>query len=390
MTAAAGAGPARGAPLAMMAVLLAGWIGARALVWESPFAPAQALLPAALAPLADSASPGSAQVGSARVGAFVPSGEATRAGPVVDQGPLRAGPAGSDGRRMLPGSGLAPPLEPRLAAAHQLLWRAGMRTVLVPAPGPAALASGTGGDDRLPFLPPATSPATLPPPASATGRWSLDTWGFWRQGSDAAPISQGRVPIYGASQVGALLQYRLAPASRRDPRLYARAYRALVRRGETELALGASARPLPQVPVRLYGEMRLTEGAFRTETRPAAFAVTEIAPVALPLGTRLETYAQAGWVGGIDDTVFADGQASLTRDIPALARLSGDRLRVSLGAGAWGGAQEDAHRVDIGPTMRLDLAIGEVPARVSLDWRERVEGDAGPDSGLAVTLATSF
>jgi hypothetical protein len=40
--------------------------------------------------------------------------------------------------------------------------------------------------------------------------------------------------------------------------------------------------------------------------------------------------------------------------------------------------------------MRLDVTLGEVPARVSLDWRERVEGDAGPGSGIAVTLSTGF
>jgi hypothetical protein len=227
-------------------------------------------------------------------------------------------------------------------------------------------------------------------PGERTGRWSLDAWAFWRQGSDAAPLAEGRVPIYGASQMGAVLQYRIAEAAGRDPRLFARAYRALVERGESELALGASARPLARVPLRLMGELRLTEGALRSQIRPAALAVTELAPLVGPLGTRIEAYAQGGWVGGSSATLFADAQASLTREITPVARLTGDALHVSLGAGAWGGAQEGAQRLDLGPTLRLDAKVGAVPVRLSLDWRERVAGEAGPDSGVAATLSTRF
>lgn len=187
-----------------------------------------------------------------------------------------------------------------------------------------------------------------------------------------------------------MLQYRLAPASRRDPRLYARAYRALVTRDESELALGASIRPLPGVPLRLAGEGRYTDSPFGSELRPAAYAVTEINPVALPLGTRLEVYGQAGWVGGRAKTAFADGQASLTHALPFAGRLSKDALRFSLGAGVWGGAQKDAQRLDVGPTLRTDLKIGRVPARLSVDWRQRVAGDAAPGSGVAATLSAGF
>jgi hypothetical protein len=219
---------------------------------------------------------------------------------------------------------------------------------------------------------------------------TADVWAFWRQGSDAAPVSQGRVPIYGASQVGAVLQYRIAPEAARDPRLYARAYRALVRRGESELALGASVRPFPRVPVRIAGEVRFTDAAFTNEVRPSAYAVTELAPIRLAYGAQMEAYGQAGWVGGASATAFADGQVSVTRKVELVAEATGDALQLSVGAGAWGGGQNDAQRIDLGPTMRLDLTVGNVPARLSLDWRERVGGAAGPDSGLAATLSARF
>ena len=369
--------PARGTPLAMIAVVLAVWIGGRALVWESPFPSPAGLIPDAFGPL----------VAAAPQAEPLPEAQAAAATPAALR-PRLVLPRSSDGPFALLASGLSAGMDPELAAAHQLLWRGAMRSTLAPALRLATLdGGGAGSEDPAPFLPPPAPPA---PRMASGGRWSVDAWGFWRQGSDAAPISQGRVPIYGASQIGWVLQYRLAPAAGRDPRLYARAYRALVRRGESELALGASARPLPRLPVRVFGELRVTDGAFRRELRPAAFAVTELAPQSLPLGARLEAYGQGGWVGGTDATLFADGQATLTREVDMLAARTDNAMRLSLGAGAWGGAQQGAHRLDLGPTMRLDVTLGEVPARLSLDWRERVEGDAGPGSGAAVTLSTRF
>ena len=198
------------------------------------------------------------------------------------------------------------------------------------------------------------------------------------------------MPVYGASQAGAVVQYRLARASRYDPRLYLRAYQANVPGGESELAFGASLRPLPRVPLRLAGEARYTTNPFGSEIRPAAYAVTEFDPVPLPLGTRLEAYGQAGWVGGAASTAFADGQAIITRNMPVVGRLSRDAVRMSFGAGVWGGAQKDAQRLDIGPTLRFDVKVGRVPTRVSVDYRQRVAGDAAPASGMAATISTGF
>lgn len=370
----------RGGPLVMLVLLLAGWGGARAVWWENPFI---GLAPAFDLPLAIAAAPG----------ALAPADEAAAlaAPPTGDMRTSRPSPLSLS----LP---LAPPRwhtaarrDPRLVAAHHLLWLTHLRASpahasLMPGSGTGALSGAAAWSPASPFLP-APAPGAS---AAARGRWSVDGWAFWRQGSDAAPVSQGRVPIYGASQAGAVLQYRLAPASARDPRLYARAYRALVRRGESELALGASARPLARVPLRAAGEVRYTDAAFSNTIRPAAYVVTELAPVALPYGAQIEAYGQAGWVGGPDPTGFADGQASVTGEVRQIAGLTDNGLRLSLGAAAWGGAQKDAQRIDIGPTLRFDVTLGEVPARLSVDWRERVGGDAGPDSGLAATLSTRF
>lgn len=355
----------RGSPLLTLVLVLGGWVVLRAATWQDPFAPVSGTAPSGPTPFP---APAPRSVADP----FVPAALASPGAAAGAQAPRLPAP-----RRALSPARGAPLPETRL--------------VPLPAPQPAQVlptASAPGGEDRGPPQPAPAPFATARSPAP--GRWSLDTWGFWRDGSGAAAVSQGRVPIYGASQAGAVLQYRLAPASGHDPRLYARAYRALVTRGESELAIGGSLRPLPQVPVRLAGEARYTDSPFGSEVRPAGYAVTEIDPVPLPLGTRLELYGQAGWVGGRGRTAFADGQASITGALPFAGRLSKDALRLSLGAGAWGGAQQGAQRLDVGPTLRLDMKLARTPARLSVDWRARVAGDAAPGSGVAATLSAGF
>jgi len=366
----------RGDPLLTLVLVIVGWVILRAAAWEDPFAPAVA-----------------AQQGA---GPALPYAPQSLADPLVLAASVSPdGAFGAQARRLATPRRARPPargVRPSRLAPDAVEAPEAVPAAMPPPPsGPASSlpppsAALGEGDAGAAFV----SPPHIAPRRTAPGRWSVDVWGFWRQGSDAAPVSQGRVPTYGASQAGAVLQYRLAPANRHDPRLYARAYRALVTRGESELSLGGSIRPLPGVPLRLAGEGRYTDSPFGSELRPAAYAVTEINPVALPLATRLEVYGQAGWVGGRAKTAFADGQASLTHALPFAGRLSKDALRVSLGAGAWGGAQKDAQRLDVGPTLRTDLKIGRVPARLSFDWRQRVAGDAAPGSGVAATLSAGF
>ena len=86
-------------------------------------------------------------------------------------------------------------------------------------------------------------------------------------------------------------------------------------------------------------------------------------------------------VGGRYRTAFADGQLRITRAV-----IGEGRFRASLGAGAWGGAQKFTERLDVGPTLSIDLA----PVRLSVDYRIKIAGNAAPGDGLAVTLSTGF
>ncbi|MCJ2187948.1 hypothetical protein [Novosphingobium beihaiensis] len=198
--------------------------------------------------------------------------------------------------------------------------------------------------------------------------------------------SRGVLPaVYGASQLGAVLRYRLRPASRHRPAVYLRGTAALGMVRETSAALGLSARPLPALPVTVAVEGRLA-GEDHPSVQPAVLAYTELPPMALPLGLRAESYLQAGYVGGDFATAFADGQLRIDESVLRLGR--GD---LRLGGGIWAGAQKGAARFDAGPSASLSIPLGRrVFSRVALDWRFRAAGNAAPGSGPAVTLSAGF
>ena len=215
-------------------------------------------------------------------------------------------------------------------------------------------------------------------------RWSGDGWLLLRRGGAAALANGPAGPTYGASQMGAVVRYRLAPASPHRPAAFVRATAALNGSDERELAVGLSARPVARLPVTLLAEMRASGD--RRSLRPAISAVTELPPIALPGGLRAEAYGQAGYVSGRQATAFADGQLRIDGRLGAIGPAE---LRA--GAGAWGGAQKGAARLDIGPTATLGVRLTPaLSARLGLDWRLRVAGRAAPESGPAITLSAGF
>ncbi len=147
----------------------------------------------------------------------------------------------------------------------------------------------------------------------------------------------------------------------------------------SEAALGFEWRPA-SANVAMIAEQRF--GIDGTADGQAVFVVGGIGPTSLAAGLIVEGYGQAGAVarGGTIEG-FADGALRLTRPI-----LPG----VTVGAGAWGGAQRDAQRLDLGPTATIALPVAGQSLRLSVDWRQRLAGKAAPGSGLAVTLGTDF
>lgn len=371
----------RGQPLVVLGLLIGGWVAGRMIVLE---AEGGASVPAK--PVA------SARVRKERVPSpqfAAPVRPPLTAETVVPYAapaallPLRAPavlipPAMRTLEPMRPAPLPAPPPAPvpvQVSAGHQLLWMAALSRVPLPPgfPGQSAVPSSVGGG-----------------PSARTSdrqsRWSADGWLLLRDGGSVPPAGGVAPATYGASQLGAVVRYRLAPQSAHRPAVYLRGSAALNGSREREGALGLSVRPVAGLPVVVAAEARLNDQPTGRHVRPAAFAYTELPPVDLPLGTRAEFYGQAGYVGGDFATAFADGQARLDR---RLLRVGRGELRA--GGGVWGGAQKGASRLDVGPSATLGMPLGgSAGLRVAADWRFRITGNAEPSSGPALTLSAGF
>jgi hypothetical protein len=376
----------RGQPLIALALVLTSWVAVRAALWDWPVAartrsdlPAQ-VFAAPVPVLREEPAP------AAKAEAVPVAPPWPQLAPIAPPDTAPAELATPRPLPLLPSLGPAPevPLDaPRIAAGHQMLWMAAVSQLALPPDVAQHFAA------RPPLAPAATAPAAAP---KRERRWSGDGWLLLRRGGNGFNLPGAGLPganlpsgAYGASQAGAVIRYRLAPSSPHRPALYLRASSGLERPRGEEAALGLSLRPLPKVPVAAMAEARVTRTLTGNIIRPAVALVSEFPPQPLPLGFRAEAYAQAGWVGGKDSTAFADGQARLEKPL-----LSAGRLELRAGAGAWGGAQRGAQRLDVGPTATLSMPLGGTNGRVSADWRFRVAGDAAPDSGPALTLSAGF
>lgn len=361
----------RGQPVLFLGLLLVGWLLVRVVSWENPWPAITGIQEPA--PLASA-------IGSERSAGtlHVPKPSPTQ----VETLPIYAGPV----PMLAPPNQKLPIVEhaakvasehrdhfesDRRAVGHNLLWMAGM----VKLPMPRSIATWIG---RRPEAAPTNQARRQDP-------WRIDAWLLLREGGTSTLIGGARPASYGASQAGAVIAYRLAPSSKHDPAIYARASKALVTAGEAEAALGMRAKPVGGLPVTVHAELRATEYAGRVRLRPAAFVSTGIDDAPVPLGLEASGYAQAGYVAGDFATAFADGRIDLTRDV-----ADNDFTSLSAGVGAWGGAQRGAARVDIGPTLKLDFGLGDGQARLAADYRFRVAGNAEPSSGAAITLSAGF
>ena len=227
------------------------------------------------------------------------------------------------------------------------------------------------------IAPPARLPSTLSP---AVDRWTLSAWGFVRPMSAPTPLGQG---LLGGSQAGARGAWRI------DRRGQAEVYARLVSSGRlgdgAEGALGVSLQPLRAVPVRLSVERREQIVGSGGRSAMATFASGGVSEVRLPLRMRLDGYAAAGVVGLRRRDLFAEGSVTVRRPVVRIGPVDLDA-----GVGAWGAVQPDLERIDVGPGISARWRLGGVSPRLSIDWRQRVVGDAAPQSGVAVTLAADF
>jgi hypothetical protein len=391
-----GSQTSRGHPLVALLAILVGWIGGRVVNWEAP------MLTGAAAAVQGSGRAAGTAIGfiiDDRAGpqslpnAFSPVYSSVYPYTYVPYGPGYPGGLAAAGT-MLSGRRPVAPLalwDPAGSDWGPSAWG------LMP-PSGRGVTPPQGARRSIPrFLAPETASASASaapravapvpmPPSLRPRRWSFDSWALLRR-DGAGPMSVGLGPAtYGASQSGAMLRYRVDLSSRYQPTVFARTTTALAQERENSAALGFSARPLPSVPLVAAVEGRMTDQAGGTRFQPAAYVYTQLPPVSLSRELQAEAYFQGGYVGGKFATPFADGQVRLDRKMVRIGSIDG-----RIGAGAWGGAQKGAARLDIGPSALVTMPLGKrMFGRVSLDWRFRVAGNAQPDSGPAMTLSAGF
>ncbi|MBY0520062.1 MAG: hypothetical protein K2P79_06520, partial [Sphingomonas sp.] len=183
----------------------------------------------------------------------------------------------------------------------------------------------------------------------------------------------------GGDQAGLRLAYTIDPARRLA--VMGRMAGPLADRGR-EAAIGVEWQP-SRLPIRLIAEHRIAvDGG---GGGPSLGAVGGFGPSNIGGDFRLEGYSQAGAIKRRALIGYVDGAVRLNRQIATIGGTA-----VDLGGGSWGAAQPGAARLDVGPSISLRLPVRAEHLRLSLDWRQRIAGNAAPGSGAALSLGTDF
>lgn len=142
--------------------------------------------------------------------------------------------------------------------------------------------------------------ALLPPPSA--NRWSGSAWLFLRDGGAAGLVPGGTL---GGAQAGGRILYRLNGDAARPLALSGRLYAPLDNADAAEAAVGVDWKPFADIPLHLLAERRQ---ALARDGR-SAFALTVYGGISdRPAGPlRIEAYAQAGIVGVKSRDLFVDG-----------------------------------------------------------------------------------
>lgn len=257
------------------------------------------------------------------------------------------------------------------------------RSMMMRASAPAAsLPLSVAGTDAREGMAPVVSGIPLGRPP-ARQRWSGSVWMLWRDNTHSG--ASGATGQLGGAQAGLRVARVIGRLDGQGVPVaaYVRLSGALHDPVMPEAALGIAISPLSgAMPLSIGLERRIALG----KDARNAFALVlagGLNPTRLAGPLTAEGYAQAGVVGFSRADPFIDGRFALTAPL--------DRNgRIRLGAAISGGAQPGLSRLDLGPAIEARLPLGRVHPRLVLEWRHRVAGNARPDSGLAVTLASDF
>jgi hypothetical protein len=219
-------------------------------------------------------------------------------------------------------------------------------------------------------------PDALPPlPTPSVKRLSGSVWALSRTSGSAGLANGGQL---GGSQVGARVFYTPGP---KMLALTARISAPLATASGREASVGVALRGR-NVGLIVEQRFALNEGG---RDAPSVTVYGGVSDVPLTKALRLNGYAQAGVVGISHPQAFADGAVSVETTL-----LQADRARLSAGIVVSGGAQPGVARLDVGPQIVARVPVADTAIRVTAEWRQRIAGNAAPDSGPAVTVGFDF
>lgn len=343
--------PAQGRPLRFLMIVVGGWTGARvALLWPDP-AIERLVAARHVAPPRHAASSTAARAPT----------------------PLIAAASLAASELTLPVAP-RPPFLPRPIGPHRLA------PVPTPAVASPPIAAGTTASAaRTSIIAAADWTEAARPVATALptrSRWSGSAWAFVRGAGEAGGVA---TPQLGGSQIGARIAYRLDAAGR-----IAAVARAAAATGvrQQEAAVGIEWQPT-RLPVRLVAEQRIGIAGIRGG--PAIGLVGGVSALPLAAGLRVDGYAQSGVIARDRADGYVDSAVTVARTVAA----SGE-ARLELGLGAWGAAQRQAARLDLGPSAVVVLPVARRAVRLGLQWRERIAGNARPGSGAVLSAGLDF
>jgi hypothetical protein len=219
--------------------------------------------------------------------------------------------------------------------------------------------------------------------AGNTGRRAqFYAYSFWRQDGPANFLNYPSQ--FGASQSGFVGEIPFRAFGKRSDGL------ALILRGnvvrtdrlQNEIGAGIRWKPSPGVPVHVAIEGRQRVNG---SNRILAYAVIAPKPIKLSKKLSARAYAQLGISSGQNTVRFLDANANIELPIWQSAKAS-----VMLGPLVSANIQTGSHRIEGGPSVSADMAIGRTRFRLSADWRMQIDGDVARASGPAITASMSF
>ena len=212
---------------------------------------------------------------------------------------------------------------------------------------------------------------------------SGSSWILYRANATSAPLAG--LGQLGGSQAG----LQVVMPVMQVPKLGAiaaqvRLSRALQKPGQGEAGVGLRLTIHPKIPINLAIErrIRLDEGG---RNAFAAGVATGFDDTPLRAGLLVSAYGQAGVVGFEAKDLYADGAIKAERRL-----FKSVNSEVRIGIAVWGAAQPGVSRVDFGPRIGGSYRIGGMRLQASAEWRQRLAGNARPNSGPVLTIGTDF